>query len=199
MILRFFKRVISYLERKDFNKKLIAKNINLGSNVTFRGFPIIQINSDAFLKIGDNTLINSENYGYHVNMFTGCKLMADRKDAMIEIGKNTRLHGTAIHAYRKITIGDNCLIAANCQIIDCNGHDISFDNVDNRIQTFGTPKEVIIEDSVWLGTGVVVLPGVRIGKGSVISANSVVSKDIPPMSIAGGNPIQIFKSSNSRD
>lgn len=52
---------------------------------------------------------------------------------------------------------------------------------------------MIIEDDVWLGYGVIVLPGVRIGRGSVIGAGSVVAKDIPPYSIAVGNPIVIIK------
>jgi len=129
-------------------------------------------------------------------MFSKCKLMADRENAVIKIGSNTRIHGSAIHAYKSISIGDNCLIAANCQIIDCNGHDLSFDNVDNRINTQGHAKAVVIENSVWLGTGVIVLPGVTIGRGSVISANSVVSCDVPPMCVAGGNPLQIIKKIN---
>jgi acetyltransferase-like isoleucine patch superfamily enzyme len=54
-------------------------------------------------------------------------------------------------------------------------------------------KEVVIEDDVWLGYNVIVLPGVTIGKGSVIGAGSVVSKDIPPYSIAIGNPARVIK------
>jgi len=155
--------------------------------------PIIDIHKDAKLLIGDNVTINSNNNGYHINMFAACKLMADKPDAIIEIGDNTRIHGSCIHAHKKITIGKNCLIAANCQIMDGNAHDLSFPDVSNRINTRSDSKEVNIEDNVWLGTGVVVLPGVTIGAGSVISANSVVHKDIPTMVVAGGNPIAIIK------
>lgn len=155
--------------------------------------PIVDIHRDAKLLIGDNVTINSNNYRYHVNMYSACKLMADKPDAMIDIGDNTRIHGSCIHAHKKITIGKNCLIAANCQIIDGNAHELSFPDVSNRINTRSEGKEVIIEDNVWLGTGVVVLPGVKIGAGSVISANSVVHKDIPAMVVAGGNPITIIK------
>ena len=119
--------------------------------------------------------------------------MADRPNAKIVIGENTRFHGSCIHAYKSITIGKNCLIAANCQIIDGNGHDISFPDASNRINTIGSSKEVIIGDNVWLATGVVVLPGVTIGNGSIITANSVVHIDVPPMVIAGGNPIKIIR------
>lgn len=156
--------------------------------------PIIQIHKDSKLIIGNNVLINSDNFGYHVNMYSKSKLMADKPNAVIKIGDNTRFHGSCIHAYGSIEIGKNCLIAANCQIIDSNGHDASFPEVDDRINTIGgMPKPIIIEDSVWLATGVIVLPGVRIGRGSIISANSVVNKDVPPMVIAGGNPIRVIK------
>lgn len=168
--------------------------IELGSDVIFKKHPLIQLHPLAKLIIGDNVTINSDNYGYHVNMHSPAKLMADRPNAIIRIGNNTRFHGSCIHAYEYVEIGKNCLIAANCQIMDGSGHHASFENVDNRINTTGEIKQVIIEDNVWLGTGVVVLPGVRIGNGSIISANSVVHKDVPPMVIAGGNPLRIIKS-----
>lgn len=187
------KRLISFFNKKKIYKELKGKNIEIGTGVKFKNKPLIDIHKSANLKIGNNVTINSENKGYHVNMFGICKLMADRPNAVIEIGENTRIHGTCIHAYKRIKIGKNCLIAANCQIIDGNGHDLSFPNVKDRINTSGKCEEVIIEDNVWLGTGVIVLPGVSIGNGSVITANSVVHCNIPPMVVAGGNPIRIIK------
>jgi acetyltransferase-like isoleucine patch superfamily enzyme len=187
------RKVYNFINRKLLYYHLKRAKIKLGKKVVFKKKPYLDIHKKALLIIGDNVLINSQNKGYHVNMFNSCKLMADRPDAIIEIGANTRFHGSCIHAYKKISIGKNCLIAANCQIIDGNGHDISFPNISNRINTIGSSKEVIIEDNVWLATGVIVLPGVTIGKGSIITANSVVHKDIPSMVIAGGNPINIIK------
>jgi len=91
------------------------------------------------------------------------------------------------------------LIAANCQIFDGNGHDISFPDVENRINSKGASKPIVIEDSVWVGANSIILPGVTIGRGSVISANSVVIKDIPPMVVAGGNPAKIIKDYSAID
>lgn len=169
------------------------KNVFLGRGVIFCNVPMISINDKSKLYLGDKVTINSENNGYHLNMFGKCKILMDKPGAVIEIGENTRIHGSCIHAYREVRIGRNCLVAANCQIMDGNGHDLSFPDVENRVHTVGPVKPVIIEDCVWLGMNVVVLPGVRIGRGSVISANSVVHKDIPPMVIAGGNPIVVIK------
>jgi len=177
--------ILGYLK---FNCRLKA-----GNRIKFYKIPVFRLHKKSTICIGSNVVFNSKNDGYHLNMHSKCKLMADKPEAIITIGDNTRIHGSCIHAYKKISIGKNCLIAANCQIFDGNGHDLSFGDVDNRINTKGDSKDVIIEDSVWLGTNVVVLPGVHIGKGSIISANSVVHKDVPAMVIAGGNPLQILK------
>ncbi|MBK6267061.1 acyltransferase [Marivirga sp. S37H4] len=187
------RKVFNFLYSKLLYYYFKGPNIKLGRKVVFKKKPLIDIHRKATLTIGNNVVINSQNKGYHVNMFNSCKLIADRPDSVIEIGDNTRFHGSCIHSYKKVSIGKNCLIAANCQIMDGNGHDISFPNVANRINTIGGSKEVTIEDNVWLATGVIVLPGVTIGEGSIITANSVVHKDIPPMIIAGGNPIKIIK------
>ena len=52
---------------------------------------------------------------------------------------------------------------------------------------------VVIEDDVWIGTRSIILPGVTIGKGSVIAAGSVVTKDVPPYNLVGGIPAKIIK------
>tara|TARA_R110000868_G_scaffold184619_5_gene426252 strand:- start:2709 stop:3299 length:591 start_codon:yes stop_codon:yes gene_type:complete len=196
MIKIYFFAAKHKLEKFITQLKVKRRNLILDENITFKGIPYIQIHNDAEIHILKGSTINSKNEGYHLNMFGPCKLMADRPNAKIIIGSNSRIHGTCIHARERIVIGNNCLIAANCQIMDSNGHDLSFPLVENRLKTFGESKKVIIGDNVWLGTGVVVLPGVTIGHGSVISANSVVHKDIPPMVVAGGSPIRIIKHYN---
>jgi acetyltransferase-like isoleucine patch superfamily enzyme len=70
-------------------------------------------------------------------MFSPIKLYAYMPNAKITIGDDITVHGSCIHAYESTTIGKRCLIAANCQIIDGNGHDASFDSVSDRINTTG--------------------------------------------------------------
>lgn len=98
--------VLSYINAKFIYARLKRKkNIILGRDVIFKKKPIINIHRNANLIIGDNVTINSDNNRYHINMFSACKLMADRLDAIIKIGDNTRFHGSCIHAYKKIMIG----------------------------------------------------------------------------------------------
>jgi len=169
------------------------KGIHVQGRITLVGIPIIDIGRNASLHIDDNVTLNSRNRGYHINMHSPVKLFADREGAEIRIGQNTRIHGACVHAYKSVTIGRNCLIAANCQIMDGSGHDLSFPNVEDRIHTRGDARPVVIEDNVWIGADSIVLPGVTIGRGSVISANSVVVRDVPPMALAGGNPASVIK------
>lgn len=168
------------------------KNIEIKDKLLIKGKPIVEIRKGCKLFIGNNVTLNSRNRGYHVNLHSPVKLFAENQ-AKIIIGDRTRIHGSCIHACNSITIGKNCLIAANCQIIDSNGHDLSFPDVENRINTKGLSKPIIIEDNVWIGANTIVLPGVTIGNGSVISASSVVVKDVPPMVISGGNPSVVLK------
>lgn len=70
---------------------------------------------------------------------------------------------------------------------------MSMDDVSNRVNTFGKARQVTIQDSVWIGSSCTLLPGVTIGKGSVIRAGSIVADDIPEMVLAGGNPATVLK------
>lgn len=88
-----------------------------------------------------------------------------------------------------LSIGDNCLIAGGVMICGV-AHGYATRNLPIREQPT-TELPVMIEDDVWLGMGVIVLPGVRIGRGAIIGAGAVVTKDIPAFAIAHGVPAQV--------
>ncbi|MDE6586778.1 MAG: sugar O-acetyltransferase [Paramuribaculum sp.] len=86
-----------------------------------------------------------------------------------------------------IEIGDGVFIGPKCNLITIN-HDL---NPDNRSATYG--RSIVIEDKVWIGINSTILPGVKIGYGSIVGAQSVVTKDVPPMTVVAGNPARIIK------
>jgi acetyltransferase-like isoleucine patch superfamily enzyme len=111
------------------------------------------------------------------------KLLADRAGAEINIGSHSRLNGVCVHAVRSISIGARCLIAAGVQILDSHGHIASMHDPSGRINTTDDGSAVIIEDDVWIGLNAIVLPGTRIGYGSIVGAGVVVAGAIPPGSV----------------
>ena len=86
----------------------------------------------------------------------------------------------------KITIGNECSIAWNVQIIDDNRHSLSIDGK-RRPQT----RPISIADDVWIGHDVTIKKGVKVGKGAVIGSNSVVTKNVPPHVLATGSPATV--------
>lgn len=111
----------------------------------------------------------------------------------LKIGKNSGWNwGTWINAYGGVEIGSNVIMGPGCIIHSANH---KFDRTDIPIRLRGYIKaQVRIEDDCWLGANVIVLPGVTIGKGSVIGAGSVVTESIPPYSVAVGNPAKVVRS-----
>jgi len=94
-----------------------------------------------------------------------------------------------------IRIGDDVMIAPGVTLTT-TGHPVH----PSRRADFGRFSEpVVIEDKVWIGSNAVVLPGVRIGYGSVIGAGSVVSRSIPPMSVALGTPCRVVRPITDED
>lgn len=109
----------------------------------------------------------------------------------VTFGKNVSFNGMIVKGYGKVYFGDNFHSGTDCKILTSNhnydtGKSLPYDHT-NII------KDVIIEENVWFGDNVIVLPGVRIGEGAIIQAGSVVVRDIPALGIAGGNPAEVFK------
>lgn len=171
----------------------VTGRVKAFKNVRIVGIPLFNIDSNSQLFLGQGVTLNSFNDDYHVGMYSSVKIFIENKGSSIEIGENTRIHGSCIHASRKITIGRRCLIAANCNIIDSNGHKVLLGNPSMRYKSIDEPREVVIGDDVWIGMNSIILPGVTIGAGAIVAANSVVHKDIPPSVIVRGNPAEIIE------
>lgn len=112
------------------------------------------------------------------------------KGATLIIGDNTRVNGAHISASTTVSIGKNVHFAPYCLIIDDDFHDPVNHSED------GKKAPIYIEDDVWIASKAIVLRGVTIGKGSVVAAGAVVTKDVPPYTVVAGvpaKPIQTLK------
>jgi maltose O-acetyltransferase len=116
------------------------------------------------------------------------------KGGTISIGNGTFLnYGTNISAARSVAVGRDCRIGQYTLIMDTDYH------TSGALDERGPSEPIVIEDGVWLGARVIVLKGVRIGAGSVVGANSLVTRDIPAGVIAAGSPARVVRRIDARN
>jgi len=126
--------------------------------------------------------------------FNGYAYIEARKpNAKVIIGNGTWMNNNfvAISEHKSITIGKNVLIGTFVEIYDSNFHGLEPDR--RRISCPEEASSVVIEDNVFIGSNVIILKGVTIGRDSVIANGSIVTKSIPSGVVAGGNPAKVLK------
>lgn len=127
--------------------------------------------------------------GENVNIDRGAKFGAG---SQIEIGDDAKI-GVNCQMPDDIKIGNDVMIGPDVLILGHN-HDFSNLELPMRLQGIKKAPPVSIENDVWIGARVIILPGIKIEKGTIIGAGAVVAKNIPPYSICVGNPARIIKS-----
>ena len=131
--------------------------------------------------------------GSHVYMGPGCWLLTHEPGGRLEVGDGTSIAGYCVlSAAVSVRIGRRVLFARNVYVAD---HRHGFDRPDEAImdQPLEDLRPVVVEDGAWLGQNVVLLPGVTVGRGAVVGANSVIREDVPPRSVVAGAPGQVVR------
>ncbi|MEY4538529.1 MAG: hypothetical protein RLZZ306_286 [Bacteroidota bacterium] len=165
------RELIRTLEKNDFQKKWKSENTHNYTSVGNNVFPL------------QNVKVGSYTYGV------------------------LNVYSLYIQPSEKLDIGNYVSIAPNVQFLLGANHQtdtittyplfsrfVEYDKIDAL-----SKGEIIIEDEVWLGTNSIIVSGVRIGKGAIIASGSIVTKDVPPYSIYGGNPAKLIKMRFSED
>lgn len=128
-------------------------------------------------------------------------IIFERENASVVLGKRVFMNGTIISA-EKVSVGSDVLVSWGVTIVDHHSHSVSFSKRSRDVVMWREQKKdwspvriapVVISDKVWIGFNSIILCGVTIGEGAVIGAGSVVTRDVPPWSIAGGNPARIIR------
>ncbi|HOP64945.1 MAG TPA: acyltransferase [Spirochaetota bacterium] len=110
-------------------------------------------------------------------------------EGSIKIGDNVLvMNGVRISSANEVVVGDDCMLANYCYIMDADWHDL-YDRTDSP----GRTASVILENGVWIGDSAIICKGVHIGENSVVGAGAVVRKDVPPNVVVIGNPAKIVK------
>lgn len=151
-----------------------------------------------FLEIGKDNII-------------GCEFRFESREGLITVGERCYIGPSLIICHNRVIIGNHVTIAWGCTIYDHNSHSIDYlerrKDIDREIanlrkgENFIIDKDwstvnsapIVIEDDVWIGMNVIILKGVKIGKGAIIGAGSVVTKDVPAWTVVAGNPAVVVR------
>jgi len=170
-------RVTRYTAELAAAKLYLRDVTSTGSGVRCLGRP--RIVNHGTMHLGSHCLLRS--------VIVPVELTCE-EGATLSIGDDCFLnYGVSIGCTNRIELGEHCDIGPYCMIIDTQFHDLH----DRSKRPPGVPT--IIERDVWLGAKVNVMPGVRIGRGSVIAAGAVVTRDVPPFSVAAGVPAKVVQ------
>lgn len=183
--MHIIKKIDNHLRYLRIKRKLGKSEgyINIGQRVKF--------NNPQCIYIGKNVGIGADTFFGPVILQNGINY-----NPKIIIGEGTWIgKHSSIAAIDCVKIGKHVLFAAYVHITD---HSHGYEDITKPIspQPLISKGPVIIEDDCWLGFSCEILSGVHIGKHSVIAARAVVTKDVPPYSIAAGNPAKIVKQYN---
>lgn len=155
--------------------------------------PVISMYEGSSIIIEDGVSLISSPTTNPSGILHPCTLVTQTPDATIHLGKDSGMSGATICCRKKIYVGEYVGLGANVMVFDNDFHPTNpylrkFHNEENI-----PCEEVIIDDFAWIGANSIILKGVHIGYGAVVGAGSVVTTDIPPLTIFAGNPAKYVK------
>lgn len=142
----------------------------------------VQIGARCVLEAYTEFQLASQTFTPHVVIGDGCKIGTDSHISSI----NSVILGKHVRCGRKIFITDSAHGASQRDLLD----------MPPNMRPLYSKGPVIIEDNVWIGEYATILPNVTVGRGSIVAAHAVVTKDVPPYSVVGGNPARVIKCLN---
>lgn len=195
-IINFLKKLFLSLHLKSNAKYIVKGNSHFTDN--FRLRIIRPFEKKSYLQLGDNCLLD-------------CKILFESGEGKVVVGNNNYLGNSNIICRTSIVFEDNIFVAWGSYFYDHNSHSIDYREREKDIQQQLLDyrnKQLFIENknwnvvdtapikvcsNAWIGMNCIILKGVTIGEGAIVAAGSVVTKNVAPWTIVGGNPAMILK------
>ena len=156
------------------------------------GMPIIQRFRGSRIELGEGALLRSWPTSNPLAPNHRVVLATRSAEARIQVGRDVGMSGATIVAAERIEIGDRVFVGSNATIVDTDFHPLD-PATRQRDVLAGEHRPVVLEDEVFVGMNSLILKGVRVGRGAVIGAGSVVTQDVPPGAVVAGNPARFTR------
>ena len=180
----------------------VGPGVVFGRNITLRHPHKISLGKNCF--IDDYAVLDAKgekNQGLQVgaNVYIGRNTILSCKEGSILIDDYCNISANcSLLSETEIRLGKYCFLAGHCYLVAGGNHTFDDPSTPIMFQPSLTKGGIVIGEDVWLGAGVIVLDGVRIGQGSVVGAGSVVTEDLPEFSVAVGSPARKIKDRRER-
>jgi len=188
MLFGLITRILAYNNRRQAKRKL--GHFSISDDRLFRGHAVAA--GDGWVRLETCSIVVGQ------GSLVLATVSFERDGAFLRVGSNSFIGASELIISTGITIGDNVLIASGCMIQDHDSHSIeaAIRRDDVKAWVEGRPKDwstvkcqqIVIEEDVWVGARAIVLKGVRIGRGSIVGAGAVVTRDVTPLTRVVGNP-----------
>lgn len=195
-IYRYFKKL-----KYEAHLKSIMIFVETGSSHLFENFNLRitnPIKNKKYLKIGEGSILN-------------CDIIFETEKGSVEVGNNSYIGNTTIICRSSVIFGDNIFVAWGGYFYDHDSHSLDYKerrkDISNQLKDYRAGRNFIenknwdvvnskpikICNDAWIGMNCLILKGVTIGEGAIVGAGSVVTKDVEPWTIVGGNPARKLK------
>jgi len=164
-----------------------AVKIGRGTTIAWRRLKQVPGN---LLSVGEDSIIHAD-------------ISFEESGGQIQIGSRTFVGRSDLVCYRSLVIGDDVIMSWGITVVDHDSHSTEWAMRRNDVRDWGKGRKnwehiahapVVVGNKAWVGFNASILKGVTIGEGAVIGAGSVVTRDIPPYSVAVGNPARVVRS-----
>lgn len=160
-----------------------GNKLEFGNNCTFDRTTFIMYGSNNRIIFGDNCSVEAHSSFWIVG--NNCEIIVGRGSTF-----NHTTHFMVEEENARVIVGEDCMFANTITVRNADSHKIYSMDTGERLNN---PKDIHIGNHVWIAARCMILKGVKIGEGSVVGANSIVTKDIPQNVIAAGVPANIVK------
>jgi len=187
------RKILYFIPNYRAKKRLLSNsNVHIHPKSKVNTWRSILIGSGCSLSIGEGTIIDGT-------------IITELDGASITFGKNCYMGGSQIISACEVEIGDDVLISWGIWFYDHNSHGLKWSERSEDVKKHYTGGAAVKDwsnvkkgkikvcDKAWIGFNAIILKGVTIGEGSIVASGSVVTKDVPPWTIVGGNPAKIIR------
>ncbi|MDA9267063.1 acyltransferase [Salibacteraceae bacterium] len=186
-------------DQSSISRNLKLGLVSIGDSSETQGV-ILEIRAEdkkTYFTVGDNTIVSGH-------------FVIENSSGSISIGSNSFIGGGMFVSAKGISIGNDVMISWGCTFMDNDAHSLDWKNRKNDVRDWkrgldedkiGKYKDwstvgadqIIVRDKAWVGFNCIILKGINIGEGAIVAAGSVVTKNVEPYTLVGGNPARFIK------